>query len=249
MNHDTQSLRTASLIAGLALALMAVLAAYGNFVALQPLVTPGDAAKTAIDISNSEAMFRWGIASLILVAVLDIIVAAALLRLFEPVNRSVSITAAWFRVAYAAVYLVAIIQLVVALGLLGDPAQAMRAIDGYNTIWLVGLIFFGVHLLLIGYLAYRSGFMAKIFGILLVVAGLGYIADGFVAVLVPGPSISIGQFTFVGEVALMLWLLIRGARKDFSHSEVDRGHYFNPARMAMSDQPVASGASSRPRRH
>jgi Domain of unknown function (DUF4386) len=249
MNHDTQSLRTASLIAGLALALMAVLAAYGNFVALQPLVTPGDAAKTAIDISNSEAMFRWGIASLILVAVLDIIVAAALLRLFEPVNRSVSITAAWFRVAYAAVYLVAIIQLVVALGLLGDPAQAMRAIDGYNTIWLVGLIFFGVHLLLIGYLAYRSGFMPKIFGILLVVAGLGYIADGFVAVLVPGPSISIGQFTFVGEVALMLWLLIRGARKDFSHSEVDRGHYFNPARMAMSDQPVASGASSRPRRH
>ena len=228
MNHDTQSQRTASLVAGLALALMAVLAAFGNFVALQPLVTPGDAVKTAIDISNSEAMFRWGIASLILVAVLDIIVAAALLRLFEPVNRSVSITAAWFRVAYAAVYLVAIIQLVVALGLLGDPAQAMRGLDAYNTIWLVGLIFFGVHLLLIGYLAYRSGFMAKVFGILLVVAGLGYLADGFVAVLVPDPSVSIGQFTFVGEVALMFWLLIRGTRKDFSRGEADRGHYFAP---------------------
>ena len=92
MNHDTRSLRTASLIAGLALALMAVLAAFGNFVAIQPLVTPGDAAKTAIDISNSEALFRWGTASLILVAILDIIVAAALLRLFEPVNRSLSIT-------------------------------------------------------------------------------------------------------------------------------------------------------------
>ena len=65
MNYDTQSQRTASLVAGLALALMAVLAAFGNFVALQPLVTPGDAVKTAIDISNSEAMFRWGIASLI----------------------------------------------------------------------------------------------------------------------------------------------------------------------------------------
>src|SRR6476620_6233068 len=208
MNHDTRSLRTASLIAGLALALMAVLAAFGNFVAIQPLVTPGDAAKTAIDISNSEALFRWGTASLILVA-------AALLRLFEPVNRSLAITAAWFRVAYAAVYLVAIIQLVIALGLLEDPNQALRAIDAYGTIWLVGLIIFGVHLLLIGYLAYRSGFMAKVFGILLVIAGLGYIADGFVAVLVPGPSISIGQFNFVGEVALIFWLLIRGTRKDF----------------------------------
>jgi Domain of unknown function (DUF4386) len=228
MNHDARSLRTASLTAGLALALMAVLAAFGNFVALDPLVTPGDAAKSAQDIAESETMFRWGIASLILVVILDIIVAAALLALFEPVNRSVSITAAWFRVAYAAVYLVAIIQLVVALGLLGDPDQALRAIDAYNTIWVVGLILFGVHLLLIGYLAYRSGFMAKVFGILLVVAGLGYIADGFVAVLVTNPSISIGQFTFVGEVALMFWLLIRGSQKDFSHDEADQGHYFDP---------------------
>jgi hypothetical protein len=73
MDQDTRALSTASLIAGLALALMAALAAFGNFVAIQPLVTPGDAARTAIDISNSEALFRWGIASLIVIAVLDII--------------------------------------------------------------------------------------------------------------------------------------------------------------------------------
>ena len=232
MNHDTRSLRTASLTAGLALAVMALLAAFGVFGAVGALVTPGDAAKTAVDIAGSQALFRWGIASLILVAVLDVVVAGALFTLFASVNRSVSLMAAGFRVAYAAVYLVAIIQLVVALGLLGDPAQALRAIDAYNTIWLVGLILFGVRLLLIGYLAYRSGFMAKVFGILLVIAGLGYIADGFVAVLMPGPSISIGQFTFVGEVALMLWLLIRGTRKDFSNSEADRGHYFAPDSLA-----------------
>jgi hypothetical protein len=240
MNHDTtRSLRTASLIAGLALALMAVLAVFGNFVAIQSLVTPGDAAKTAIDISNSEALFRWGIASLIVMAMLDVVVAGALLRLFEPVNRSVSITAAWFRVAYAAVYLVAVIQLVFALGLLGDPNQALRAIDAYETIWLVGLILFGVHLLLIGYLAYRSAFMARVFGVLLVVAGLGYIADGFVAVLVPGPAISIGQFTFIGEVALIFWLLIKGTRKDFSDAEADQGHQFDPDSRWLADHQSA----------
>jgi uncharacterized protein DUF4386 len=240
MNSETRSLRTASLIAGLALALMAVLAIFGNFVAIQSLVTPGDAAQTAIDIANSEGLFRWGIASLIVIAVLDIIVAAALLRLFEPVNRGVSMTAAWFRVAYVAVYLIAIIQLVLALGLLGDPNQALRAIDAYGTIWLVGLILFGVHLLLIGYLAYRSGFMAKVFGILLVVAGLGYIADGFVAVLVPGPTISLGQFTFVGEAALIFWLLIKGTRKDFSNGEADRGHYFEPDSHWLADHQSTS---------
>jgi hypothetical protein len=63
----------------------------------------------------------------------------------------------------------------------------------------VGLILFGVHLLLIGHLAHRSGFMPKIFGVLLVIAGLGYLVDGFGAVLVQDYAISIGQFTFVGE--------------------------------------------------
>ena len=59
--------------------------------------------------------------------ILDIIVAVALLTLFGPVNRSVSIMAAAFRIVYAAVYLVAIIQLVLALGLLGDPAAGDAA--------------------------------------------------------------------------------------------------------------------------
>jgi hypothetical protein len=116
----------------------------------------------------------------------------------------------------------------------------LRAIDAYGTIWLVGLILFGVHLLLIGYLAYRSGFMAKVFGILLVVAGLGYIADGFVAVLVPGPTISLGQFTFVGEAALIFWLLIKGTRKDFSNGEADRGHYFEPDSHWLADHQSTS---------
>jgi hypothetical protein len=75
---------------------------------------------------------------------------------------------------------------------------------------------FGVHLLLIGLLAYRSDFMPRIFGILLVIAGLGYLADGFGAVLVPGYALDISRFTFMGEAALMFWLLIKGSRKDFS---------------------------------
>jgi hypothetical protein len=241
MNPDTRSLRTASLIAGLGLALIVVLAPVGNFVAVQPLITPGDAAKTAQDILNSEALFRWGIASLVLTAVLDMIVAGALLVVFAPVSRGVSMMAALFRVAYTAVFLVGISQLVVALGLLRDPPQAMRAVDAYNTIWLVGLIFFGVHLMLLGYLAYRSGYMAKIFGILLVVAGLGYLVDGFGTVLVPNYSMNIAQFTFVGEAALMFWLLIRGTRKDFSNREIDQDHYSDPDSLPGGRQSAAVG--------
>jgi hypothetical protein len=212
MNYDIRSLRKASLTAGLALAGIVVLATFGAFGAVGRLVTPGDAGRTTQDILGSEGLFRWGIASLILVVIFDIVVAAALLTVFEPVNRRVSTMAAWFRLAYAAVYLAAISQLVVALGLLGDPDQALRAVNAYDTIWHVGLNLFGVHLLLIGILAYRSDFMPKIFGILLMIAGLGYLVDGFGAVLVPGYALDIGRFTFVGEAALMLWLLIKGSR-------------------------------------
>jgi hypothetical protein len=88
VNHDTQSLRRASLTAGLALALIIVLATFGAFGAVGALITPGDAAKTAQDILGSEGLFRWGIASLILVVILDIVVAVAMLTLFMPVSPS-----------------------------------------------------------------------------------------------------------------------------------------------------------------
>ena len=228
MNHDTRSLRRASLTAGIALALIIVLALFGAFGAVGRLVTPGDASRTAQDILSSEGLFRWGIASLILVVILDVVVAAALLTVFEPVSRTLSAMAALFRAVYAAVYLVAISQLVVALGHLGEPDQVLSAVDAYDTIWQVGLNLFGVHLLLLGLLAYRADFMPRIFGILLVIAGLGYLADGFGAVLVPGYALGIGRFTFVGEAALMFWLVIKGSRTGFSRGETDRGLQMDP---------------------
>src|SRR4051794_15053726 len=203
----THTLRRASLTAGVGLALMAVLAGFAVFGAIAAQITPGDAARTAQDIAASQGVFRLGIAGLLVVVILDVIVAAALYILFAPVNRMAAIMAAGFRITYAAVYLVAIAQLVIAVNLLGNPEQALLAVNTYDTIWRVGLILFGVHLLLVGALAYRSGFIPNIFGILLVIAGAGYLADGFGAVLVQDYPISIGAFTFVGEIALIFWLL------------------------------------------
>ena len=205
-------LRTASLVAGIGLASLTVLAVFGNFLVLKRLITPGDPATTMTDIANSAGLFRWGIASLLAVAVLDVIVAAGLLRLFTAVNRDLSTVAAWFRITYAAVFLVAVSQLAGVLPNLGNPDQAQRSIDSFNDIWNAGLILFGVHLLMVGYLAYRSGFIAKIIGILLGVAGVGYLVDGFGTVLVSGYSFKVAQVTFVGEAVLIFWLLIKGRR-------------------------------------
>ena len=92
-----RSIRTASLTAGVGLLLMSALAGFGNFVALRGLVTEGNAAQTATDITASNGLFRLGILSLFLTVALDIVVAWALYHVFRPVNNSLSRLAAWFR--------------------------------------------------------------------------------------------------------------------------------------------------------
>src|SRR5215210_6724234 len=74
LNDPAWSQRKASLIGGIALFLLAVLAGLANFGVVEVLVTPGDAARTAKDLIDSEALFRSGIAGLIVVVVLDIVV-------------------------------------------------------------------------------------------------------------------------------------------------------------------------------
>jgi len=118
------SVGRAALIAGAALLLMAVVAGLAKFVALDGLITPGDAARTATDIIGSADTFRFGTLGLILVIVLDVIVACALYRVFSAVNSSISLLAAGFRLVFAAVFLAAVGRLVGAARLLdGPPVQ------------------------------------------------------------------------------------------------------------------------------
>jgi hypothetical protein len=61
----------------------------------------------------------------------------------------------------------------------------------------------------LGFLVFRSGFLPKLSGVLLVIAGAGYVIDSGTQLMSPGLA-TISQFTFVGEILFTLWLLIRG---------------------------------------
>lgn len=222
--------RTAALTAGIGILLIAVLAAFGNFVAVEGLVTPGDAATTADDIAAAKGAFRLGVLSLYLVIVLDVLVAWALLWVFTPVSRSLSMLAAWFRLAYSAVFLVAISQLAGIPDQLAGrgsgaftaqqtEAQVMLKVQAYHDIWFAGLVLFGAHLALLGWLAYRSGYVPRVLGALLVIAGLGYAFDTAGRVLTESPP-QISIVTFVGELSLALWLVVRSRRIGAEHHAV-----------------------------
>ncbi len=200
---------------------MAVVAIFGKVVVVDGLVTQGDAAQTTTDIVASQGLFRLGIASLILVVVLDVVVAWALFRVFSPVSASLSMLAGAMRLVYSGVFMVAIGQLVGVTRLLSDDTarpvlgadqvdvQAMQGIAAFNDIWYVSQSLFGAHLLLIGYLAYRSGYIPRVLGVLLVIAGMGYAIDSFGAVLSESAWTDVSSFTFLGEFLLALWLVVR----------------------------------------
>jgi hypothetical protein len=218
------SIRNASIAAGIALLLMSVVAIFGKVVAVDGLVTEGDATRTVTDITASQGLFRLGIASLVVVIALDVVVAWALYRVFSPVSRSLSMLAAALRLVYSGVFMVAIGQLLGVIRLLDNDgnlavfgtaqvdAQAMLGITAFNDIWYLGQFLFGLHLLLIGYLAYRSHYIPRLLGVLLVIAGLGYATDSMGAVLSLGSWTAISSFTFIGEFLLALWLVIRARR-------------------------------------
>ena len=235
----TRSVRGAAVTAGVALLLMSALAGFAKFVALDGLVTPGNAAQTATDIAQSDGLFRLGIVSMFLVIVLDVVVAWALYRVFSPVSKSISMLAAAFRLVFAGVFLAAIGQLLGVLRVLGNDdylsvfnadqlhAQALLGVNAFNDLWVVALGLFGIHLLVIGYLAYRSGYVPRLLGVLLAIAGLGYTIDSFGIVLSQGTWTAIASYTFIGEFLFALWLVIRGRR-------------LTPSEPRLHENPVAA---------
>ena len=212
------TVRRAGVVAGVALLVMVPLAVFADFVVVQGMITPGDGGATAAEIAAREGTFRLGVLAWLLVVVLDAVIAWALYRVFRPVSPAISMLTAVFRLVYTAVLLVAVGQLLRALDVLtvGSPAapgtadvgeHALLELNAFQHIYDLGLLLFGIHLALLGYLALRSGFVPKVVGVLLVVAGTGYAFDTVAAVL--GLEIfRIAAFTFLGELLLALWLLV-----------------------------------------
>jgi hypothetical protein len=235
------SVRRSALIAGVGILMIAALSIFANFIVLEQLVTPGDAERTANDVLASKGLFQWGVVGWFLIAALDVMVAWALFRVFTPVDRRLAMVGSWSRALYGGVLLVATTQLMEGLRLLGDStasragvqAQALNKFEAFTDIWHIGLVLFGIHLLLAGYLAYRSGYVPKLVGAVVFIAGFGYLFDAAVRVVVDDPSFELSVITGLGEFVLGVWLVSKSHRISL------------PASMRM-DHGRSGGSLNRP---
>jgi hypothetical protein len=189
------------------------------------LIVPGDAAATAANIATGKGWFKAGFAADSIMALCDVALAVLLYVLLQPVSKTLALIAAAFRLTQTAVIGVNLISYYSALLLLDgadyaaafDPAQlnalAAFALDKHAHGYDLGLIFFGASCLVLGYLIVRSGYLPKLLGILVALAGVVYLAGSYTLFLAPGVAEAIQPayaIPLIAEVALCLWLLVRG---------------------------------------
>lgn len=209
--------KSPALTAGISLLIMTIIAPIANFAILEKLLVPNNATSTFANISSSESSFRIAICLFLIVAVLDILVAWGLYIFLKPLNKSLSLLCAWLRIVYTAMLgsaLFNLINILPALKFNNSQVQehVYQLFTGFTSLWEFSLIIFSFHLLTLGYLFFKAGYMKKILGIFLIIASFGYIIDGFGKLLSSSYNFEVAIFTFWGEVVLIFWLLIVGWR-------------------------------------
>jgi hypothetical protein len=223
--------RQMALIAGFGLLLMTVSIILAEVVAMAGIIIDGDAAATAQNILANQGRFRFGIVGHLIVILLDLAVAWALYVFLKPANKDMSLLAAWSRLVYTVIYAMALVNLYSVFQLLGSAdylsafgapeiqAQVMLLLEAFHDTWDVGYIFFGLHLALLGIVAFRSGFVPKIIGVILLLAGFSYLVDYFGLLLFPDLDLGLSFIFGYGELVFMLWLLIWGGKTERPTSE------------------------------
>lgn len=200
-NEKNQGL--SALVAGFGLLVMAVTAPVAHFGLLAGLEVPGQ-------FPASVGRLWTAVALLALTALLDGLVAWALYFFLREVHRGLAWVSAVLRSLYAGGFLLALVPLVQLA--LGDGPAPVRLAD-FHQLWFLVLNLFALHLLLVGLLTVRSPRLPFAVGILVILAGAGYLADGIGRLAVPGYALNLAGYTFVGEVALMGALIWRGIRE------------------------------------
>jgi hypothetical protein len=214
-------LAQAALTAGIAYLIMTASPA-AEFLVYNRLVIAGDASATAQNILAHSSLFNTGIFLYLVNFMGDILSAWALYGLLKPVNANLSLLAAWVKLIYATLSIVSIFPLLSVVDLLQGTdylkafapdqlrAQAMLALKAFRQEWSFAYILFGTHLILVGCLALRSGYIPKLVAICVGIAGVGWLVDNLQPYLYPQYNVNVGMLTGLGELVFMLWLLIRG---------------------------------------
>ncbi|XLS30300.1 DUF4386 domain-containing protein [Flavobacteriaceae bacterium M23B6Z8] len=229
MKNQTQiSFSTAAIIAGISIVVMTISAVVSTDLTIGRLVVDDNPPATYYAIKENLMLFRTGVFSWIMVLICDLIIAWSMYIYLKPINKDVSLITAWTRVLYTSILGTAIASLI-QLNLLQQQfingsdfsleyfiSETWFYYNSFHVIWSMGLLIFGLHILLLGYLSLKSWYLPKWMAIFLILGGIGYLCIHILKLLAPSNKeiIQMLEWIFIlpmlTEVVLGFWLLWRG---------------------------------------
>ena len=227
--HDTHArMHKYARLAGILYLIIIVFGISGELLVRSGLIVTGDAAATSANILASRGLFRFGFVADAIMILSDVAIAVLFYILLKPVSRVLALTATAFRLTQAAVISMNLLNYYAALlvisapgyasAMTGEQAQglALLLLDMHSHGYDLGLVFFGISCLVLGYLLVKSEYFPAVFGYGLAAAGMVYLAGSFTRFLSPSwlsfiePAYLI---PLVVELGFALWLLIKGIRE------------------------------------
>ena len=234
MKNKVYSLKKTARFAGLLYLLLVITGVYGIFYVSTQVIVLDDTVTTAQNILANEFLFRTGIINDIISNTIFLFLVLTLYRLFKQVNEhQAKLMVALVVVQIPAVFIMEAFNFTSLMIFKGeilktfqltqrqDLAMLFLNINDYGMVALE--VFWGLWLIPFGHLVYKSGFIPRIFGILLIIAGIAYIVDSFVSLLLPGYRAFVNQpallLVAIGEISITLWFLIKGIKNNISTVE------------------------------
>lgn len=225
---DRDRIRRTARAAGVLYLIIVVFGLFAEVGVRARLIESGDAAATAANIVDNEWLFRVGFAADLVVFLADVALAVVLYLLLKPISHTLSLLAAAFRLTQTAVIGLNLLHMFDALRILDDAdhltgfgrdeieALALSSLESHRYGYILGLTFFGVATMIIGRMAVGSRRMPTALGVILLLAGAGYVVDSGMFFMIPGYDGSLSPIVLapavISEAWFALWLLLRAGR-------------------------------------
>ncbi|HJW48067.1 MAG TPA: DUF4386 domain-containing protein [Candidatus Limnocylindria bacterium] len=229
--------------AGVLYLIVAIFGGFAHLIVRAQVYVPGDAAATAQSVVTNSGLVRAGVVADLFQATVFLFLGMALYQLLKHVNvgagRAMVILVA---IATTIICLNMVFQFaallvatngayVAAFGAAGASALVLLLLDIQHYGYLIAQIFFGLWLVPLGYLAYRSGMFPRALGVLLIAGGISYVVDMLVLFLFPGFGETISAVVIIPPAVAELWMVaylltkgVRAQRRDERPAATVRGH-------------------------
>lgn len=194
--------RKAAIVVGIGLIVTLFLTFFVDDFILPNFIRPGDTETLERDIQANEMLFHIAIAGYLIVLASDSTTALALYILLKPANKNLASLMAVLRLLYVVIMVISIIAL----------AFLFIDVYSYETIKLIGYLFFIGHLFVTGYIVFKSAYIPRVLGVLLIVASFCYIPVFYVNILVETLLLIFVVCMVIGELSLYVWLLLKNAK-------------------------------------